>query len=113
LEEAVGKDLTSRGVRFSFETMKLQYETPPKLHTYTPDFILPNGVVVETKGYFTSEDRKKMRLVKEWHPKLDIRMLFSNSRNRINKGSPTTYGMWCDKYGFPYADKVIPEEWLT
>ncbi len=112
LEEAVGKNLTLRGVGFSFETLKLHYETPPKAHTYTPDFILPNNVIIETKGYFTSQDRLKMRLVKEQNPTLDIRMLFGNSKNRINKGSNTTYGMWCQKYGFPYADKVIPDEWL-
>ncbi len=111
LEEAVGKNLTLRGVGFSFEQRKVPYKTPPKDHVYTPDFELPNGVIIETKGYFTSEDRAKMRLVKEQHPELDIRMLFGNSRNRINKKSKTTYADWCQKYGYQWADKVVPEEW--
>lgn len=112
LEEAVGNDLTSKGVGFVFEGRKVTYTTPPQEHTYTPDFELPNGVIIETKGYFTSDDRKKMRLVKEQHPELDIRMLFGNSRNKINKKSKTTYADWCRKYGYQFADKVIPEEWI-
>jgi hypothetical protein len=112
LEEEVGKNLTSRGVRFVFEGRKIKYTPPLKEHTYTCDFELENGVLIETKGYFTSEDRKKMRWVKEQHPELDIRMLFGNSRNRINKGSPTTYAMWCEKNGYLYADKVVPQEWI-
>tara|TARA_R110001606_G_scaffold60362_2_gene142301 strand:+ start:1387 stop:1647 length:261 start_codon:yes stop_codon:yes gene_type:complete len=80
--------------------------------TYTPDFELPNGIIIESKGRFVSADRKKHLKVKEQYPKLDIRFVFSNSRGKINKGSKTTYAMWCDKYGFKYADKEIPEKWL-
>ncbi len=112
LEEQVAKNLTSRGVRFVFEGRKVKYTPLPKEHTYTPDFELENGVIIETKGYFPTADRQKMKWVKEQHPELDIRMLFGNSRNRINKGSPTTYAMWCEKYGYKWADKIVPEEWI-
>ena len=64
------------------------------------------------KGLFTSADRQKMRLVKEQHPEKDIRFIFNNSRARISKKSKTTYGMWCEKYKFPFADKHLPVEWL-
>ncbi len=79
---------------------------------YTPDFPLRNGIIVETKGRFVTEDRVKHKLIKEQHPDLDIRFLFSNSRTKLSKGSPTTYGMWCTKHGFDYADKTIPQAWL-
>ena len=69
-------------------------------------------IFIETKGLFTSADRAKMRLVKEQHPKVDIRFVFSNSKNKISKISKTTYAMWCKKYGFKYADKHIPKDWL-
>jgi len=39
--------------------------------------------------------------------------VFTNSNTKINKGSKTTYGMWCSKNGFLYADKLIPKEWLN
>ena len=62
---------------------------------------------------FRSEDRRKMRLVKEQNPELDIRFVFTRSSSKINKGSKTTYADWCSRYGFKYADKLIPEEWLN
>lgn len=67
---------------------------------------------METKGRFITEDRKKHLLVKAQHPELDIRFVFSNSRARISKTSATTYGAWCERYGFAYADKKVPEGWL-
>lgn len=91
---------------------KIKFMEPAKGRTYTPDFILPNGIIVETKGRFVTADRQKHLLIKAQHPELDIRFVFSNSRSRISKLSATTYGMWCDKNGFKYADKLIPKEWL-
>lgn len=110
LEEKVSEDLTKRSVKFEYETKKIGYVVHES-RTYTPDFILPNGVIIETKGRFTLEDRKKHLLVKAQHPDLDIRFVFSNSRNKIRKGSKTSYADWCGKNGFMYADKRIPDEW--
>ena len=59
------------------------------------------------------EDRQKMQLIKEQHPDLDIRMVFNRSASPIRKGSKTTYADICEKLGIPYADKVIPIEWLN
>jgi hypothetical protein len=85
---------------------------PEKKAKYTPDFLLPNGIIVETKGRFLTEDRQKHLLIQAQHPELDIRFVFSNSRARISKASSTTYAMWCEKHGFRYADKLIPQAWL-
>ena len=113
LEERIATELETESVVFEFEETKLEYTKPQKVHTYTPDFYLPKQeIFIETKGLFTSADRQKMRLVKEQHPDLDIRFIFNNSKSRISKKSKTTYGMWCDKYGFPFADKHLPQEWL-
>ena len=80
---------------------------------YTPDFILPNGIIIETKGRFVAADRKKHLLIQQQHSELDIRFVFSNSRAKLSKGAKSTYGEWCEKHGFLYADKQIPEEWLS
>ncbi|WMM94942.1 endodeoxyribonuclease I [Pelagibacter phage HTVC168P] len=113
LEEAIASDLDTKSVNYKFEENKLTYVKPQKTHTYTPDFYLVDkNIYIETKGYFTSQDRQKMRLIREQHPELDIRFVFSNSKTKISKKSKTTYGMWCEKYGFKYADKIIPREWL-
>lgn len=112
LEERIAADLTSKGVGFTFEEIKVPYVTPPKDHTYCPDFVLENGVIVESKGRFLPEDRAKQLLVKKQNPDLDIRFVFSNSKSRITKRSLTTYAAWCEKNGFQYSDKDIPQEWL-
>ncbi len=58
------------------------------------------------------DDRAKHLLVKAQHPNLDLRFVFSRSKAPLYKGSPTTYAMWCDKHGFKYADKDVPDAWL-
>jgi hypothetical protein len=112
LEEKIAAQLEAAKMGFQYETLTVPYTTPPKAHKYHPDFILDNGIIVETKGRFLTEDRQKMVLVKQQHPHLDIRLVFSNSKAKINKRSPTSYGDWAQKNGFPYADKTIPTAWL-
>lgn len=112
LESAVYEDLKANGVDAEYEAHKVHFTYPPRDAKYTPDFVLPNGIIIETKGRFVVADRKKHLIIQEQHPDLDIRFVFSNSRNRISKGSKTTYAMWCEKYGFKYADKLIPKTWL-
>lgn len=111
LEQAVQEDLSARGVPYRYEEEKVRYTKPASAHTYCPDFILPNGVVIETKGIFSPEDRKKHELIKAQHPGLDIRFVFSRSKSPIRKGSKTSYADWCVKRGFLYADKLIPPAW--
>ena len=112
LEENISTQIESKGIVVQYESEKIPYIIPATQHTYNPDFRLPNGIIVETKGRFVAADRKKHQLVKEQHPELDIRFVFSNSKNKISKNSKTTYGMWCEKNGYKYADKEIPEEWF-
>lgn len=112
LEERIADNLTSKGVGFLFEELVIPYVKPEKAAKYTPDFVLPNGIIIESKGRFLTEDRQKHLLVQKQHPEHDIRFVFSNSKTKISKRSPTTYGMWCEKNGFAYADKDIPDAWL-
>jgi hypothetical protein len=113
LEENISKQIEGKGIEVQYESEKVAYTIPASEHTYNPDFKLPNGIRVETKGRFVIADRKKHLLVKEQNPNLDIRFVFSNSKNKINKKSKTTYGDWCDKHGFKYADKEIPDSWFS
>ena len=111
LEELNGKHLNALGVDFDFEGTKIPYTVPESKHTYSPDFRLPNGIYVETKGKLEPKDRAKHILVKLQHPDLDIRFVFQRPHDRINKGSPTTYAVWCDRNGFRWANRLIPEAW--
>jgi len=111
LESTVKKSLHSRKCLAKYECLKIEWEDLA-YRTYTPDFLLPNGILIETKGRFTPVDRLKHLKIKKQHPELDIRFVFSNSRSKLRKGSKTTYGDWCDKHGFLYADQDVPEEWI-
>jgi hypothetical protein len=113
LEERVAEQLDQLGIEYTYEKVKLKYIKPASQHVYTPDFVLANGIIVETKGRFLAPDRQKHILVKRHNPDLDIRFVFSNSNARISKTSKTTYAMWCRKYGYQFADKTIPKEWLN
>ncbi len=107
-EKKVEADLKERGVRALFEPRKFNYV---KFTSYTPDFVLPNGIALEVKGWFLPEDRTKLKNVKLLYPNLDLRIIFA-SDNKINKNSATRYSDWCKKNGFLYAFKTVPQEWL-
>ena len=113
LEENVINNLKQRNVNFKYEQRIINYFKPSTKHKYTPDIELDNGILIEIKGFFKREDRKKHLLVKERNPKLDIRFIFGNSKNKIYKGSKTSYADWCLKHEFVFADKVIPTDWIT
>jgi len=110
-EEAIAKQLKRLGVVVDYEKTKIIYHVK-ETRTYTPDFDLPNGIRIETKGRFVTADRKKHLLIKAQRPDLDIRFVFYNSGARLSKTSKTTYAAWCEKNGFLYADKEIPLSWL-
>lgn len=114
LEESVGAQLASLNVPFKYEDKEeiIVYVEPETKHKYHPDFVLPNGVIVETKGRFVTADRQKHLLIQKQHPDKDIRFVFSRSNTTISKSSKTTYADWCNKHGFKYADKLIPLEWI-
>ena len=111
LEDRMADDLTERGVGFTYEETKIKW-LDSKVRTYTPDFVLENGIIIETKGRFTAPDRRKNKELKKQYPDMDLRFVFQNSRAKLYKGAKSTYADWCEKNGFLYADKVVPEEWL-
>ena len=100
--------MSVRKVPFGYETETVSYIVE---RTYKPDFILENGILVEAKGYFRSADQRKHRAIKNQHPDLDIRFVFLRLDSRV-QGSQMTCQQWCDKYGFLYAEKEIPKDWL-
>ena len=111
LEEDMADYLKKLKIKFTYEKEKIKW-VDLKIRTYTPDFVLENGIIIETKGRFISVDRRKHKEIKKQFPDLDIRFVFSNSRSRLYKGAKSSYGDWCKKHGFKYADKTIPKEWL-
>ncbi len=115
LEEKVSAQLDALGISGNYEKYKIPYIKPESAHMYTPDFYFTKGskrLICETKGRFVVADRMKHLLIKRQLPDIDIRFVFTNSKAKISKTSKTSYGDWCTKHGFIYADKLIPESWL-
>ena len=54
LEESVAALLDQVGAKYEYESCQVAYTIQ---HLYNPDFILPNGVMLEAKGYWDSADR--------------------------------------------------------
>lgn len=112
LEVKIAEGLRLRGVDGHYEELCLPFTQPEKPRRYHPDYWLPTGIVVETKGRFETADRSKHLMVKEQHPEIEIRFVFSRSKSTISKKSKTTYADWCKSHGFKFADKDIPDAWL-
>jgi len=107
-EATLVSDMERRGLSFEYEP-KDKHMT--YMLDYIPDFVLPNGIVVEAKGFFDSTDRTKMIRVKQANPEADIRFIFM-ANNKLNPRSKSRYSDWCLKYGFKYhIGKSIPESW--
>lgn len=116
LEEKFKKQLDIRGVKYTYETCIVYFTPAVKKHRKTWDWTLtlPSGkvVIIETKGYWPSETRLAEIAAILQNPDLDVRYVFQDSRKKIRKGSNTSYADVCRKYSIPFADLVLPQEWL-
>ena len=104
--------LQGAGVKATFEDRTLPFLQPAQKRRYNPDFrvekdiLFPGSpeVFIEVKGQLTSADRKKLKLIKEQYPEMQLILLFGRAENKLNKQRPTTYADWCDQYGIPWLD---------
>jgi hypothetical protein len=112
LEKANATHLERNGQKVRFEELVIPYVVPETRRKYHLDFVLPNGICVETKGKFETNDRAKHLLLKSQYPDLDLRFVFQRPHDPIYKGSKTTLAQWAEKFGFKWATKLIPVEWM-
>jgi hypothetical protein len=108
MESDLAPKIMAAGGRY--ERLKLKYTLD---RVYTPDFDLPDGTIIEVKGYFPPADRTKMLAVKAAHPTLDIRMVLATPHAFLTKAKKSTQAMWCEKHGFRWAHNYIPQSWLN
>ncbi len=96
-----------------YEPVALSYPVKPK--KYKPDFVLPNGIAIEAKGYLKGPERVKLLLVKQHYPDLDLRLILTTPHQAIGKHSNTSFRQWCERHGFPWAvhwDKDVWAQWF-
>lgn len=123
LERKTAVWLKRNKVVHEYESEKIKYVSIAT-RTYNPDWTVytksGKKIYIETKGIWDAADRKKHLLIRQQHPDLDIRFVFSNSKTKILKGSQTSYADICNGLGrgeykgqvWLYADKKIPKEWI-
>jgi len=107
-EERLGSFLDDRRIAYEYETLILGYTLEGK---YKPDFILPNGIIIEAKGFFRLTAQRILKAIKKQHPDLDIRFIFYDCNKKV-QGSNLTCKAWATKYNFKFANRNIPEEWI-
>lgn len=131
LEKDVAEKLTGAGVEFGYESQNIRYTVPSREAKYLPDFTIPGcPIIIEPKGKFGGnyqgkfgrrmvgskdaavKERQKFVLLKEQHPELDIRFIFSRASTPIYPKSPTSHGKWATDHGFKWAEKVVPDAWI-
>ena len=126
IESTIADQLTREKIDYRYEPVdgKLAYTVPASKHSYLPDFYIKTRsgktIIIEVKGIWVYQDRMKHLLLRKQHPDLDIRFVFSNARNRIRKGSKTTYADICEGHGkgmfkdmiWQYSNKTIPKGWF-
>ena len=111
-ELEVASQAESDSIEVKYEPPEARIKYTAKEKTYTPDFVLENGIIIECKGRLTVHDRTKHKLIQAQHPDKDIRFVFQYD-NPIVKGSKTRYSAWAEKNGFKWAMKTIPPEWAA
>jgi hypothetical protein len=113
-EAEVAADLTQRGVAWEYESERVFYAIP---YTYVTDFTLPEEVTVtgepiyvECKGWLRPEDKRKLLAIRTDNPGMDLRVLLYRGQDK--QGTPTKDAKWCNRNGFKWAHRRVPDSWL-
>ena len=110
-ERDTDKYLKKKGIKFTYEKERITWLNV-KTRYYKHDCILENGMLIKIKGCVVSKERRKYVEIRQQPPDLDLRFGFQNSRIKLYKRAKVGYSDWCERHGFKYAEKVIPDEWL-
>lgn len=94
-----------------YEPISLAY--PCGERKYKPDVVLPNGIVVEIKGWFTPADRAKTEKVLAAYPGLELRFVLQRPETTLDGRSKTTCAMWLDARKIKWAKGDIPASWYA
>lgn len=108
--------LIENKAEYEYETTIIPYTIPQSSHKYTVDWTIPNGVLIETKGYLSDhQERHKYVLLKQQYPSLDLRFVFDNP-NKLCGGTKYTHAKWADKYNFLWCgirDEETIKKWIN
>ena len=107
-EEAIYETAVRSRKKLEYEPIWVPYVIKG---SYNPDFVLPNGIIVEAKGYLDAAACRKMKAVKASNPRLDIRFVFQNANGKRNKRAKLKNWEWAERHGFQWSEGTIPLAW--
>jgi len=124
-ETDIAKQLYNAKMKFEYEKEAVSYFFPVpnavcrecectdvgQWKTYTPDFFLANGIVLEAKGKLTVDMRNRLIAAIVSNPWLDLRLVFQYD-NKLTRNAKMRYSEWATKNNIPWTVKEIPTEWL-
>lgn len=123
------------GLPYAYESVVLEYETAivkgtckacgatgrdvVQRRTYTPDIVLPNGIVVEIKGKFDASKRNLMRQLVRCNPDVDIRFIFMRDNRFGQAKTRKRYSDWARAQGVqcvevpvdPKTKRIVPDNY--
>lgn len=113
-EASVARDLSQRRIEFGYEELTLFYTVP---HVHKTDFTITKSdgtpMIIEAKGYFSADDRRKTLAVLADNEDIDYRFLFQNAKLRLTRAKrSSTYGQWCNRHNIRWAEGTVPGGWL-
>lgn len=103
-EERLAQHLQLAGLPFTYEERKFRYTHQTK-STYKTDFEVQTKagpILVEVKGFWTHQNRQKVRQVLKTYPDIRLVMAFIKPQNKISAQSKTTYPKFCEANGIPW-----------
>lgn len=103
LEERLERIFLDNSISYQYEGDKINYLVPESKHTYLVDWTLPNGLLLESKGYLSDlTERNKYILIKKQHPNIDLRFIFADPEKKCG-GVKMTHKEYAVKNGFKYC----------
>ena len=66
LEQIIAKQIKQARHKLRYETIKIKW-IDFSVRSYTPDFVLDNGIIIEAKGFWSTADRRKHVEIKKQH----------------------------------------------
>ena len=126
-EVSIAEQLDEAAVDYEYESLVFEYTEPLRKNLaecgecgstnlirtgrYTPDFVLANGTIIESKGRFEAKDRRKMLAVREDYPEYRWCIVFMVD-NKISRRSETRYSDWCMQHEYEFSIGQVNKEWL-
>lgn len=115
-EAGVAEQLEEAGVRFTYETDRIECRNHLGKKFYIPDFTVyrADGSVffIEAKGWIDKAANCKMQAVRKWNPHVDIRFVFQRETTKV-ANLKSTVCKWAKRLRYGFAVGSVPAEWLA